>query len=75
MESTCCIVGLKKKYILKNKGISTVIEELKQRVKAMNGKIRKYNARNDTLLQNRLFETNQKLLFQKLERIERGNDV
>ena len=75
MESKYWKVRLQKKYFVKNKGISTVIEELKQRVKAIKAKIRKYDARNDTFHQNMLFETNQRLLFEKLEGMERGNDV
>ena len=75
LESKYWKVRLQKKYFVKNKGISTVIEELKQRVKAIKAKIRKYDARNDTFHQNRLFETNQRLLFEKLEGMERGNDV
>jgi hypothetical protein len=49
-------VRLQKKYFVKNKGVSTVIEELKQTVKAIKAKIRKYDARNETFHQNRLFE-------------------
>ena len=67
LESLCCKVRLEKKYFLKNKRISTVIEELKQRVNVIKRNIRKYDARNDTFHQNRLFETSQKLLFEKLE--------
>ena len=75
LESKYWKVRLQKKYFVKNKGVSTVIEELKQRVKVIKAKIRKYDARNDTFHQNRLFETNQRLLFEKLEGMERGNDV
>lgn len=66
---------LERLYFVYNKGISTVIEELKQRVKAINAKIRKYEARNDRFQQNRLFESNEKLLFEKLEGKERRNDI
>ena len=48
---------LERLYFINNKGISTVIEELKQRVKAINAKIRKYEAKNDRFQRNRLFET------------------
>ena len=75
LQSTYWKKRFEEKYFVKNKGISTVIEELKQIVKVVKAKFRKYDARNDTFYQNRLFETNQKLLFEKLEGIERGNDV
>ena len=51
------------------------MEELKQRIKAKTAKIRKYEERSKQFMQNRLFQTNQKRLFEKLEGIERRNDV
>ena len=44
-----------------------VIEELKQRVKAKAAKIKKYEERNNQFLQNRLFQTKRKILFEKID--------
>ena len=66
---------LERQYHVKNKGINAVVEELKQRIKAKTAKIRKYEERSKQFMQNRLFQTNQKRLFEKLEGIERRNDV
>ena len=52
-----------------------MVEELKQRIKAKTAKIKKYEERSNQFLQNRLFQTNQKRLFEKLEGIERRNGV
>ena len=61
---------LERQYHVKNKGINSVVEELKQRIKAKTAKIRKYEERSNQFMQNRLFQTNQKRLFEKLEGIE-----
>ena len=66
---------LEKRYYVRNKGISTVAEELKQRIKAKTAKINKYEERNKQFLQNRLFQTNQKRLFEIIEGIERNSDI
>ena len=58
--------------------VLVVIEELKQRVKAKAAKIKKYEERNNQFLQNRLFQTNRKRLFEKsMERkgITRSNQM
>ena len=54
LESVYWKVRLERKYYVKNKGMA--IEELKQRVKSNKRKNKKYDARNDTFHQNRLFE-------------------
>ena len=51
-----------------------MVEELKQRIKAKSAKLRKYEERNNKFMQNRLFQTNKKGLFEKMEGIERKND-
>lgn len=48
---------------------------MKQRIKARTAKIKKYEERNIQNIQNRLFQTNQKLLFEKIEGVERENDI
>ena len=52
-----------------------MIEELKQRVKATAAKIRKYEERNNQFMQNRLFQTNQKRLFDILEGKEKSDNI
>ncbi|XP_065055326.1 uncharacterized protein LOC135683871 [Rhopilema esculentum] len=66
---------LERKYHVWNKGVTTVIEELKQRIKAKNAKIKKYEEQNNEYIQNTLFQTNQRLLFKKIEGVERENDI
>ena len=61
---------IKKKYQMKNKSIEVLIEELKQRITANAMKLKRYEARTEQFIQNRLFETNQKKLFQRLEKNE-----
>lgn len=65
---------LYQKYNIKQKGLSAVIEELKQRVTARKEKLKRYESRNEQFQQNRLFQNNQKRLFEQLEGIERGNE-
>ena len=59
-----------KKYQLKNKSINEVIEVLKQRIVASAAKLKRYEARTEQYIQNRLFQTNQKKLFERLEKKE-----
>ena len=58
---------LEQKYHVRKRKLETVIEELKQRVKSTAAKIRKYEERNNQFMQNHLFQTNQKRLFDILE--------
>ena len=58
---------LERTYKLKEKGIETVLEELKQRALAIKAKLNRYDKRTKQYRQNRLFETNQKKLFEELE--------
>ena len=51
---------LKKKYKIKAKGFSTVIEELKQRISAKTLKLKRYKSRLKQYRQNRTFKNNQK---------------
>ena len=61
---------MRRKYQLDNKSIKVQIEELKQRITANSMKLKRYEARIEQYTQNRLFETNQKKLFEKLEKRE-----
>ena len=66
---------LNRKYHVINKGMPAIIEELKQRVKANTAKIRKYEDRNNQYLQNRLYETNRKRLYELIEGEDRDASI
>ena len=66
---------LKNKYKIEAKGLSMVIEELKQRIIAKAAKVKRYESIADQYTQNRLFQSNQKRLFELLEGNERDDDV
>ena len=63
----------KKEYNLKRKGGNVFIEQLKQRVAAKVAKIR-YENRIDQFKQNRIFQNNQKRLYELIEGQERHED-
>ena len=58
---------IKKKYNMLKEDIITVIETIKQRISANAAKIKRYEARNEQYIQNRMFQVNQKKLFERLE--------
>ena len=58
---------LERKYLVKKKGISVVLEETKQRIKALQLKIRRYECRTEQYKQNRMFEANQRSLYQIID--------
>ena len=68
------IVVLEEKYRVKRKGISTVIEELKQRIVAKSGKIRRFQQRINQFRQNRTFRVDQKKIYKELNGEERGTN-
>ena len=59
--------NLEREYMLRKKGLSVVIEELKQRITAKAAKIKRCEERINQFNQNRLFQNNRKRLFEKLE--------
>ena len=67
--------SLEQTHHVRKRGLETVIEELKQRVKATAPKIRKYEERNNQFMQNRLFQTNQKRLFDILKGKEKSDNI
>ena len=58
--------------LLPKKGYKHVIEEVKQRLQAKAGKIRRYKKKQQTFLDNNLFQNNQRNFYRKLEK--RGSD-
>ena len=59
---------------VKDKRLKVVIDELKQRVVATSYKLR-YEARTEQYVQDRIFQTNQVKLFERLEKENRSNDI
>ena len=57
---------LEKKYHLTERGTTAVKEDLKQRIKAKSTTIQRFEERNKAFRQNRLFNTNQKRLYEQL---------
>ena len=57
---------LERRYWIKKKGLTTVIEELKQRLKAKREKIKRYQQRKHQYRQNRTFRTDQKRIYQEM---------
>ena len=57
---------LQNKYKITQKGLATVKEEILQRIKAITGKIKRYNNRINQYQQNRTFQNNQGKFYQQL---------
>ena len=58
--------GLEKKYGIRRTGLSTVLEELKQRMIAKSAKMKRYEQRIAQYRQNRLFQSDQKKFYNEL---------
>ena len=58
---------IEKKYHTREKGVKTVIEELKQRIVATASKLKRYEQRILQFRQNRLFVIDQKKVYQELD--------
>ena len=69
------IEKLERIYHIEEKGIDVVHEEVKQRLTAVGSKLERYDNRKKQFKQNRLFESNQKKLFDELEGKERQTAV
>ena len=61
---------LERKYSIRVKTLTAVIEELKQRITAIAAKVRKYQGQVDSYKQNRLFENNQRQFYRELDQEE-----
>ena len=73
LNNTAIREGLERRYSLNKKGLPVVLEERKQRVLAKSQKIRRYQDRTEQYKQNRMFQSNQKRLFEKIENMETDN--
>ena len=65
---------LERKYSIRVKRLDVVIEELKQRIIAIAAKLRRYQGREDSYRQNRLFENNQRQFCRELDQEEKKSD-
>ena len=54
--------------------MNVVVEELKQRITAIEAKVRRYQGRVDSYRQNRLFENNQRQFYRELDQEEERCD-
>ena len=66
---------LKRKYKIDLKGPSVVLEELKQRVTAQAAKLKWYQEKHKQYRQNRMFETNQRRLFEEIKGMTREDGI
>ena len=57
---------LDRKYFIKNKGVDVVLEELEQRLQAKSKKIKRYEQRIEQFRINKLFQQDQKKVYQQL---------
>ena len=61
---------LEKRYNIRRKRLNIVREEMKQRIKALGAKIKRFNSRINQYQQNRMFVKNQGRFFQRLNEEE-----
>ena len=66
---------LRKRYKLREKGFKLVMEELKQRIKAKAFKVKRYTSRIQQYRQNRLFQGNQRALYQEIGGAKRQRQI
>lgn len=66
---------LEKKYNIKGKGITTVLEELKQRILARAAKIKRYDQQRTQYKQNIMLNQDQKRFYQELNGTVRNENV
>ena len=66
---------IERKYHVKKKRIETVIEELQQRIVALAARMERYTNRVKQYRQNKLFETNQRRLYQELNGVNMSETV
>ena len=75
LKNESVISKLERKFNIKRKGAGVVHEEVRQRLVAVGAKLERYDNRTKQYRQNRLFESNQKRLFNELEGIQRESKI
>ena len=66
---------IERKYKVKHKGINCVVEELKQRLQAKVFKLKRYEQRIDQFGINRLFQQEQKRVYQEFDGEKKGDNA
>ena len=61
---------LERKYSIRVKKLNVVIEELKQRITAIAGKVKRYQGQVGSYRQNRIFENNKRQFYRELDQEE-----
>ena len=69
------ILKLEREFNIKRKGADLNYEEVRQRLVAVGAKLERYDNRTKQYRQNRLFESNQKRLFNELEGAQRESVI
>ena len=75
LQNEGIISKLERKFSVKRKGVEVVQEEVRQRLVAVGAKLERYDNRTEQFRQNRLFESNQKGLFNELEGTQRESVI
>ena len=75
LQNEGLISKLERKFNVKKKGVAVVQEEVRQRLVAVGSKLERCNSRTEEYRQNRLFESNQKRLFNELEGTRRESVI
>ena len=75
LQNEGVISKLERKFNIKRKGADVVHEEVRQRLVAVGAKLERYDNRTKQYRQNRLFESNQKRLFNELEGAQRESVI
>ena len=75
LRSNKARTDLEQRYKIQEKGLNSVMEDVKQRLKAKAYKIQRYENRNKGYQQNKLFETNQKRLYSQLRGETKQQDI
>ena len=75
LENEGVISKLERKFNVKRKGAEVVHEEVRQRLVVAGAKLEKYDNKTEQNRQNRLFESNQKRLFNELEGTQRESVI
>ena len=75
LQNEGVISKLERKFNVKRKGAEVVHEEVRQRLVVAGAKLEKYDNKTEQNRQNRLFESNQKRLFNELEGTQRESVI
>ena len=75
MQNESVISKLERKFSIKRKGAEMVHKDIRQKLVAVGAKRERYDNRTEQYRQNRLFESNQKKLFNELEGAQRKSVI